>query len=41
MPKPSTNVPTKEKVGYHTVESAMKSNYKSSNPLSTARKNGK
>lgn len=38
MPKPSTNVPTNEKVGYDKVESAMKSQIKSSNPLSTVRK---
>lgn len=38
MPKPSTNVPTKESVGSNKVESAMKSQAKSSNPLSTVRK---
>lgn len=41
MPKPSSNVPTKDKVGYNTIESAMKQNHKSSNPISTVRKNSK
>jgi hypothetical protein len=38
MPRPSNNTPTKEKVGYNTIESAAKAQIKSSNPISTVRK---